>query len=148
MAAVAISDAMRELRCRPRGLWLDLARADQSDRWRHGRGVNAEEYFSQTPQLREDIEEALVLICGEIQLRRECGERPSLEEYQQRFPAIANEIALQFDLDRVLASEYAQAVDDDEAADLEALRLPELSGYEFLERIGSGASGSVFRARQ
>ena len=66
---VSIGDAMRELRRRPRHLWLDLVRADQSDRWRHGRGLRAEEYFSQAPELRNDSEEALVLICGEIQLR-------------------------------------------------------------------------------
>jgi len=141
ITAVSISDAMRELRCRPRELWLDLARADQSDRWRHGHGVIAEEYFSQTPELRDDIEDALVLICGEIQLRRECGERPSLDEYRGRFPALSIEIALQFDVDRILADGHANGVGDGEPGDGQPLPLPELPGYEFLEIIGSGASG-------
>src|SRR5207244_6504750 len=31
---------------------------------------------------------------------------------------------------------------------IESLQIPELPGYKFLEGIGGGASGSVFRARQ
>ena len=139
---------MRELRRRPRDLWLDLVRADQSDRWRHGRGMRAEEYFSQAPELCNDTEEALVLICGEIQLRRECGERPNVDEYRARFPALANEIALQFDVDRILADGHAIADGDDEPGDFETPTQPDLPGYEFLEKIGSGGSGSVYRARE
>ena len=85
-SAVSICDAMDELRRRPRDLWLDLVRADQSDRWRHGHGVKAEEYFSQAPELCDDAEESLVLICGEIQLRRESGDRPSVDEYRAHSP--------------------------------------------------------------
>jgi tetratricopeptide (TPR) repeat protein len=144
---VSFSDSMRELRLHPRDFWLDLARADQSDRWRHGHGVKAEDYFSEVPQLRDDVEEALVLICGEIQLRREWGERPDTGDYRRRFPALANEIAMQFEVDRILADGDGKTVDD-ELSDLEMLPTPELPGYEILERIGSGASGSVYRARQ
>jgi hypothetical protein len=102
LGQTSICDAMRELRCRPRQLWLDLARCDQSDRWRQETGIQAEEYFAELPELLADTEEALVLSCGETQLRRESREWLSVAEYQQRFPALAHEIALQFDVDRIL----------------------------------------------
>jgi hypothetical protein len=43
--ASSIGNAMRELRRRPRDLWIDLVRADQTDRWRRVSGITAEEYF-------------------------------------------------------------------------------------------------------
>src|SRR5215475_14578742 len=60
----ALDAVMRELRIRPRELWLDLARSDQSDRWRRGIGVQVEAYLAQLPELEAQAEEALVLICG------------------------------------------------------------------------------------
>jgi eukaryotic-like serine/threonine-protein kinase len=145
-ARSSIGDAMRELRCRPRSLWLELARGDQSDRWRRGARTAAEEYFAELPELSADEEEALVMICGEVQLRREVGERPEVDEYQQRFPGLANEIAIQFNVDSILDDE--NLVEGEEGARGYVPFVPDLPGYEFLERIGSGASSIVYRARQ
>lgn len=142
----SICGAMRELRCRPRRLWLELARADQSDRWRRGDRTAAEEYFLQLPELSADREESLVMICGELRLRREIGERPEIGEYQQRFPGLANEIAIQFDVDLILDDQ--NLADSEEAGNDHMRFAPDLPGYEFLERIGSGASSIVYRARQ
>ena len=50
--------------------------------------------------------------------------------------------------DRILADGHANGVGDAESGDFEALTPSELPGYEFLERIGGGASGSVYRSRQ
>jgi eukaryotic-like serine/threonine-protein kinase len=148
-SAMRISDVMRELHRRPRELWLDLVRADQSDRWREGAGVTVEEYFSESPELASDTEEMLVLICGEIQLRRERGEQPNADEYRQRFPALANEIALQFEVSRILDDGRPGDGGDGAPDDFESPRpMPELTGYEFLKRIGGGGSGIVFLARQ
>ena len=60
LARAQIRDALHELRCRPRDAWLDLARSDQSDRWRQGSGVKAEAYFAELPELLADTEEQLV----------------------------------------------------------------------------------------
>ncbi len=62
-----IAHAMQELRRFPRAKWLDLARSDQSHRWRKGVGIEAEGYFLQLPEVRGDLEEARVLISsGEV----------------------------------------------------------------------------------
>jgi predicted Ser/Thr protein kinase len=142
-ATDSLSAAIGELRQRPRRLWLDLIRADQSQRWRQRSGLPSELYFSLVPELLADEEEALVLIGGEVHLRREAGEQPTVEEYQRRFPQLSSAIALQFDVDRV----FEAAEEPAETTDLCTLNL-ELSGYELLERIGSGGSGAVYRAVQ
>ena len=43
-----------------------------------------------------------MLICREVVVRRELGDKPSLGEYQTRFPDLAEELALQFEVDRML----------------------------------------------
>jgi serine/threonine-protein kinase len=144
--AASIEAAMRELRRRPRQVWLDLARADQSHRWRTGTAALAERYFEHLPELFADTEEALVLICGEIHLRREAGERPDRNHYEERFPTLAREIALQFDVDRILDDGHAAHSQHD--SDASPHFAPELPGYEFLDQVGTGASGIVYRARQ
>ena len=58
-----------------RSMWLDLVRRDQSERWRMGTAVRAEIYFQLLPELREDREEALVLVCGEVRSRCQAGRR-------------------------------------------------------------------------
>lgn len=138
----SIQEAMQELRQFPREHWLDLTRGDQSHRWRQGLRVSAEEYFRHLPELHDELEEAVVLICGEVQLRRELGEIPIAKDFQHRFPEFGDRILLQFQMDEFLASAEATADDAERAADLE------LPGYAFLECLGSGASGIVYRARQ
>src|SRR4051812_41369452 len=98
----SIDQSIQELRRFPRVQWLDLARSDQSIRWRKGLGIAAEMYFEQLPEIRGDAEETLVLICGEVKLRRELGQAPTIDEYQKRFPELAGDIALQFSLHRIL----------------------------------------------
>ena len=142
----SIDDAMRELRCHPRSLWLELARGDQSDRWRRGARIAVEEYLSRLPELAAESEEALVMICGEVQLRREEGEQPTIIEYGQRFPHLAKEIEFQFYVDRILDDD--DLVEGEEGARGHTGFVLDLPGYEFLERIGSGASSIVYRARQ
>lgn len=140
----SIDEAMRELRRLPRVQWLDLARSDQSHRWRHGIGVPVEDYFQHLPEIHADVEEAVVLISGEVQLRREQGESPAVSDFQRRFPEFADRILMQFHVDQFLTAADEEAADNHSSA----LRDIELPGYEFLERLGSGASGVVYRARQ
>ena len=144
MSLTSIDHSMQELRRFPRERWLDLVRSDQSHRWRQGDGIPVEDYFLQLPEMRADVEEALVLITGELLLRREVGETLDVREYQRRFPEFVDRIAVQFCVDDFLSStdEVDPRTASDEVRDLE------LSGYEFLEAIGRGAAGVVYKARQ
>src|SRR4029079_12852787 len=140
----SIEQAMNELRHFPRAQWLDLARTDQATRWRQDIGVLVEEYFAHVPEFRDDFEESLVLINGEVQLRREIGGIPQVDEYQRRFPDLSDDIALQFAVDRILnGAEGLEAISLDDSPS--EIALP---GYQFLERLGTGASGVVYKARQ
>ena len=145
---ISFLEAIRELRCRPRNTWLELARIDQSGRWGSGAGVLVEEYFAQLPELRADDEESLIFICGEMQLRSALGAVPSLEEYQHRFPELSDQLAIQFSVNKIF--------DDQETGHLERLDSEvveidlglESVGYELLKEIGRGASGIVYKAQQ
>jgi tetratricopeptide (TPR) repeat protein/tRNA A-37 threonylcarbamoyl transferase component Bud32 len=103
--------------------------------------VPAERYFELLPELREDPEDALVLVCGEARARREAGQLVSLEDYERRFPDLAADLAIQFELDDTFGN-LSGPVDD--VAHHEFT----LAGFEILRQIGRGASGVVYLARQ
>jgi WD40 repeat protein/tRNA A-37 threonylcarbamoyl transferase component Bud32 len=142
-AADSIERAAATVRRFARKLWLDLARRDQSERWRAGAGERTERYFELLPELREDVEEALVLICGEARCRCENGERVTVAELANRFPDLADELAMQFELDSVFGNLSGVA---EQAAPTAAAEV--LPGFDLLKEIGRGASSIVYLARQ
>lgn len=104
-----------------------------------------------TPQ-RRSIEAALAsapndsadellheLVAIEIELRRRQGERPTLAEYQQRFPTAAETVAKAF----------AEAAADEPSGTLEPPRPPErLGDFRIVREIGRGGMGVVYEAIQ
>src|SRR5262245_13493342 len=126
----ALDQAISAVRRLSRSNWLEVVRRDQCERWRSGEKVQAESYFVRLPELRADRDDAVVLVCGEVQLRREAGESFTLGEYQSRFTDIAAELAAQFEIDRLINAAAAHEHEGEEA------RAPRLAGYEILREIG------------
>jgi serine/threonine protein kinase len=127
-----------------RSMWLDLVRRDQSERWRMGTAVRAEIYFQLLPELRGDREEALVLVCGEVRSRCQAGEQVMPDEYAHRFPDLAEDLAIQFELDGTLGNLSGTQEPSIEREPLE-IRLP---GFEIIRPLGRGGSSRVYLGRQ
>ncbi|MEZ6117235.1 MAG: serine/threonine-protein kinase [Pirellulaceae bacterium] len=107
-----------------------------------------EEYLRLLPEVVEESgEDGLVLICGELELRRELGDQPQLQEYQHRFPQYARHLELQFTLASVFDGAKLENADCDTGLE-SGLVLSRVPGLEILEEIGRGASSVVHRGRQ
>src|SRR5262245_1667446 len=79
---------------------LERMLEEQRQRWQQGELLRVEACLMQQPALREDPEAVLQLVFGEVLLREQTGETPSLQEFQNRFPELAAQLKLQFAMDR------------------------------------------------
>src|ERR1700722_13330436 len=71
---------------------------DQRERWHQGDRRLVEQYFEDHPELRSDEKLLLDFVCSEFSLRQEHGETPTLAEYVERFPALAMQLELLFEV--------------------------------------------------
>jgi WD40 repeat protein len=126
---------------------VEALREDQARRWRSGQRLLAETYLEAFPALAASAEDTLVLIWGEALLRLEAGENPQLDEYQDRFPAHAAALTLQFQLQAHLAGTLPPSTTPAAPRD-EAGPAPLVLGYEVLRELGRGGMGVVYQARQ
>ena len=108
-----------------------------------------------------DSEKWLELICNEVMLREQRGERPTLTEYQLRFPDLAEALSIQwginrlFDANESLTNSLAAfddrtllslSVDSQSSNEKVNDRESPQARYEIRQKIGQGAVGVVFEA--
>jgi WD40 repeat protein len=150
---------------------LHLIRLDFEQRRRRDASVRVDMYLEAFPTLTE--QDALDLIYHEVVLREELHEKPTLEEYAQRFPQWRDALTRQFLLHGALAEESLLSDSplppltiDHVPGEQESLpadqlptvvgsgkskvepALPSIPGYRIDSILGKGAMGVVYRAWQ
>jgi eukaryotic-like serine/threonine-protein kinase len=135
---------------------LEQALEEQRKQWRQGQRLTVESLLERHPVFGSDHEALLDLVYHEVVLREQAGEKPALEEYQQRFPELSDKLALQFEVDRALEQDRSRAPSTNlgaggqftaVASDLSATR-PALPGYEIQRTLGRGGMAVVYQALQ
>src|SRR2546423_452154 len=115
---------------------VEVLQQDQQQRWRHGQHVPVETYLQGCPSLQTNPDAILDLIVGEVLLRQELGESPTLEEYLWRFPQFAEPLRQEFDLDRALLGS-SDTIGPSQEEDSGGRRgdSPAVPGYEVHEEV-------------
>lgn len=126
---------------------------EQRRSWLAGERRDAE-YFLRESGHEVDPESLLDLLYHEILLKEELGISSSVDEYSDRYPELADELALHFEVhravrQRTLFETIAPHSDDSfphRSSDNNPISFP-MEEYEIRHLIGRGAMASVYQAR-
>lgn len=94
----------------------DVWASRQSLAWLQGRRSIISEIIRENPELGNDKIALLELIDNELELRRQSGEIPILEEYQLRFPQLRDALKIHWEISRLLIADAP--IDSDGALEL------------------------------
>jgi hypothetical protein len=133
-----MSDVSRDSCSHPEPWRLGGVLREQRERWQGGERIPVEDYLAKIPDL--SAEELLDLIYNEKLLREEEGTPAELEEYVTRFPQLASQVRIQF--------EVAAAIQRGLIAGTETDPPQEVEDYEIPAEFGRGGVGGVYMARQ
>ena len=141
----------------------DALLVDQHYRWQAGRGIPAEDYLRDWPEITAEPDLRSDLVYGELRARALGGGGADWESFVARFPDLRETLTRQAEVSRWLRDETPAAATRADAASTIAAaptvrsdsvaaadpRAPLAFGdFRLHERLGGGSMGEVFRAVQ
>jgi hypothetical protein len=130
----------------------ELIKSDLEIRWRRGEGIKIEEYVSSLADLNKLEDIPVALIYEEYRARKRYGDKPSLAEYQTRFPrqfAELEKFVKEHPVPDIVTAPPPKlpTVTPGAGVKVEGSTVPDIgSGYRLLRRINRGSFGEVWRA--
>ena len=134
----ARAESLRPADSAPGSHGSELAR-QLSAQWRQGRRLSVEQFLAELADSELETAATVRLICEEIWLREEAGEKVEAAELLERFPHLQTELEL------LLA---CYGLFQDEAPIEFPVAGEELGEFRLLSELGRGATGRVFLATQ